>query len=122
MATMAGPESLVRAFYEALDEHAYDDLRELLAPAFTHHRPDRTFEGRATFVSFMREDRPAKDTSHEIQRLFAADDSVAVQGRLRRSDGDLLFRFADVHTVEDGQIQQLRTYTNGHPDDVAAQK
>lgn len=116
---MPGAESLVRAYYDALDEHAYEELTDLLAPEFVHYRPDRTFEGRAAFVSFMRDDRPTTDTTHDLERVFpgagAHEDAVAVQGRLLDADGELLFRFADVHVVEGGAIQHVRTYTNSHP-------
>jgi ketosteroid isomerase-like protein len=109
---MAGPESLVRAFYEAIDDHAYDDLCGLLAPEFVHDRPDRAFEGREAFVAFMRDDRPQTDTTHEIERVFVDEENAAVQGRLLDSSGEELFRFADVHAVEDGRIVHLRTYTH----------
>lgn len=115
---MAGPEETVRAFYVALDEHAYDDLEGLLAPEFVHHRPDRTIDGRDAFVSFMRDDRPVNDTTHEIERVFPDDGDAAVQGRLLTRDGETLFQFTDVHAVESGRIAQLRTYTQDHPSDV----
>ncbi|GAA0666750.1 nuclear transport factor 2 family protein [Natronoarchaeum mannanilyticum] len=109
---MDSPEELVRAFYDALDEHAYDDLRGLLDPEFVQERPDRTFEDREAFVAFMREDRPQTDTTHEIERVFVDEDRAAVQGRLLDSSGEELFRFADVHDVEDDRIVHLRTYTH----------
>jgi len=109
---MDSPEELVRAFYDALDEHAYDDLRGLLDPEFVQERPDRTFEGREAFVAFMRDDRPQSDTTHEIERVFVDGERAAVQGRLLDSAGEELFRFADVHAVEGGQIVHLRTYTH----------
>ena len=119
---MAGAESLVRAYYDALDEHAYEELTDLLATDFAHNRPDRTFEGRDAFVSFMREGRPMVDTTHDLERVFPREDAVAVQGRLLDADGELLFRFADVHVVADGRIQRVRTYTNGHPEAVEAKE
>ena len=36
-----GP-SLARAYYDTIDEGAYDDLRALLVDGFRHVRPDRT--------------------------------------------------------------------------------
>jgi len=108
---MDSPEELVRAYYDALDEHAYDDLEGLLDPEFTQERPDRTFEGSEAFVAFMRDDRPQTDTTHELERVFVEGSRVAVQGRLLGADGEALFRFADVHAVEDGRIVHLQTYT-----------
>ena len=119
---MADAESLVRAYYDALDEHAYEELTDLLAPEFVHYRPDRTFEGRTAFVSFMREGRPMTDTTHDIDRVFPREEAVAVQGRLLDAGGELLFRFADVHVVADGRIQRVRTYTNGHPNGVETEE
>lgn len=115
---MADAASIVRAFYTALDEHRYADLADLLAPDFMQYRPDRTFEGRDAFVSFMREDRPMTDTSHALERVFTNADGAAVQGELLDAHGETLFRFVDVHTVADGRIESVRTYTQGHPDGV----
>lgn len=64
------PEGTVREYYAALDDHRYDDLRGILAPGFTQHRPDRTFEDRAAFVAFVREDRPHSDTTHDIDGVY----------------------------------------------------
>ncbi len=113
---MADSSELVRRFYAALDEHRYDDLSRILSPSFTQYRPDRTFENRAAFVTFMREGRPMTDTTHEIERVLTDAEGAAVQGRLLNADGDGLFRFCDVHTVVDGRITCLRTYTQGHPE------
>jgi ketosteroid isomerase-like protein len=101
----------VRSYYRSIDEKRYDDLRDLLAPAFVHERPDRTFEGRETFVGFMREGRPRTETSHEIDRVYDAGDEIAVRGRLLDGD-ERLFGFVDVHTVEDGSIARIETYTD----------
>ena len=108
---MATTEDLVRAYYVALDEHAYDDLRGVLDPEFVQERPDRTFEDRESFVAFMRDERPNTDTTHEIDGVIVDGSRVAVEGRLVDLAGEELFRFADVHTVEDGRIVHLRTYT-----------
>ncbi|EMA42840.1 nuclear transport factor 2 family protein [Halococcus saccharolyticus] len=117
--------AVVRSYYAAIDESRYDDLAGLLAAHFVHDRPDRTFEGRETFVAFMRDDRPRTDTTHELDALYvdhddergAADNEtssseVAVRGRLLGADDERLFGFLDVHTVEDGSIVRVRTYTD----------
>lgn len=102
-----------RAYYRTLDSHSYDDLAALLDSGFTHYRPDRTIEGRERFVEFMREDRPMKDTSHEVRAVFRATEgeSVAVRGRLCDSEGEVLVSFVDVHEVADGTIAAIYTYT-----------
>ena len=104
----------VRSYYRATDDGRYDALRGLLAPEFVHDRPDRTFDGRETFVSFMRDERPLTETAHEIDGIYASEDQseVAVRGRLLDSDGEQLFGFVDVHAVEDGSIAHVRTYTD----------
>ena len=103
----------VRAYYRALDSHAYDDLAALLASDFTHYRPDRTLEGRERFVRFMREERPMTDTTHELCSLYRAveGDGVAARGRLLDADGEALFGFLDVHGFADGTIVSIHTYT-----------
>jgi ketosteroid isomerase-like protein len=104
------PESLARRYYVAVDAGAYDDLRSLLTSSFVHYRPDRTLEGRAAFVRFMREDRPRKDTAHAVDRVATdGDDGVAVVGRLR-ADGTDLFGFVDVFETRDGRLASLRTF------------
>ena len=119
---MSRPAALVGDYYAALDEHACDDQAGLLAPEFVHYRPDRTIEGRETFVAVMRDVRPMTDTTHAIDRVFPDGDGAAVQGRLLDGDGEELFRFADVHTIDEetGRIAQVRTYTQGHPRSVEA--
>lgn len=101
----------VRSYYRTIDGKRYDDLRELLTPEFVHERPDRTFEGRETFVAFMREGRPRTETDHELDRLYDDGDEIAVRGHL--CDGDeRLFGFVDVHTIDDGKIANIVTYTD----------
>ena len=104
----------VDAYYAAIDEGRYDDLHALLATEFVHDRPDRTIEGADTFVGFMRDDRPLTDTSHALDEVCANDgnNEFAVRGRLLDAEGDPLFGFVDVHTVEDGTISHIETYTN----------
>ena len=128
------PIALAREYYRHIDDADYDALADLLAPAFVHDRPDRTIEGGDRFVRFMREERPATDTSHELDAAYVrdgagtgrdvdpnsgeADESdaeatteVAVRGRLLRADGSEWFGFVDVFAVEGGRLAHLRTYT-----------
>jgi ketosteroid isomerase-like protein len=112
--THMSARSSVRSYYAAIDEDRYDDLHDLLAPGFGHERPDRTFDGRETFVKFMRDDRPRTETTHEIDAVYADEtqSEFAVRGRLLDSDDERLFGFVDVHTVEDGAIARVHTYTD----------
>ncbi|MFB6096297.1 MAG: nuclear transport factor 2 family protein [Haloferacaceae archaeon] len=102
----------VRTYYRALDDHEYDRFEAILSPSFTHDRPDRTLDGRDAFVSFMREDRPKKDTTHELDDLYANDagDEIVARGRLLDADAAELFAFADLHVFEGDRIAHVRTY------------
>nr|WP_149783432.1 nuclear transport factor 2 family protein [Halorubrum aquaticum] len=106
-----------------MDAGDYGRLADLLDPAFVHERPDRTLEGRERFVAFMRDERPMTDTEHVVDAVYESDPGagddppepagstgVAVQGRLLDADGDELFAFVDVFTVEEGRLTELRTY------------
>jgi len=104
----------VETYYRALDEGDYEALADLLAPEFVHDRPDRTIEGRETFVRFMREGRPMTDTTHPVDAVYEAVDApeVAVRGRLLAADGTEITGFLDVFTFADEQVEQLTTYTD----------
>jgi len=100
-----------RAYYAALDAGDYDRLAGLLAPSFVHRRPDRTLSGRDRFVGFMREERPATDTTHAVRAVYSGGAGVAVRGELLAADGDRLFEFVDAFGFDDGRIASLDTYT-----------
>ena len=126
-----------RAYYAAVDDGDYDRLRSLLAPEFVQDRGDRTLDGRAAFVRFMREERPETAATHELRATYVArrrdlcpdadrdadpsphPDSdpdapaeVAVRGLLRRPDGRPWFRFLDVFALDaEGRLASLVTFT-----------
>jgi len=104
------PARLARAYYDALDAGEYDRLRDLLVPDFVQRRPDRTFEGRDRFVAFMRDERPMTDTTHVVDAVYPEGPGVAVRGRLLDADGEEVFAFIDVFSVEDGRLAALETY------------
>jgi ketosteroid isomerase-like protein len=106
-------EALVREYYRAIDDGAYRSLHDILTWGFVHVRPDRTLDGRERFVSFMREERPDPDTTHEIEAVYTNRDGAAVEGRLLRASGEEWFRFVDVFEHDDGRLSGLRTYTDG---------
>ena len=109
---MLADSEVPRRYYRSLDSGDYDTLADLLAPEVTHYRPDRTFEGRETLVSFMRDDRPMTDTSHEVESVYERDSEVAVRGRLLDADGEPLFSFVDVFEFDsEGAIRAIYTYT-----------
>ena len=103
----------VERYYASIDAHDYERLASLLAPTFVHYRPDRTLDGRETFVRFMREDRPMTETTHEIDAIYPNGHGVAAQGRLLDAAGEELFAFVDVFSVDDdGRLETLYTYTS----------
>ncbi|NGM68157.1 nuclear transport factor 2 family protein [Natronolimnobius sp. AArcel1] len=105
---------LVRQYYDALDGHEYEALESILAPAFVQHRPDRTFEDRASFIAFMRTERPNPNTRHELDAVVADADTelVAARGTVVDAEtNEMLFEFADFFSITDGQIVRLETYS-----------
>lgn len=110
---MTDRTALARSYYEAIDGDDYDLLADVLTESFVHDRPDRTIEGRARFVRFMREERPQTDTTHPLDAVYADEtgDEVAVRGRLLGADGGEMVAFVDVFSFGDGAIARIRTYT-----------
>lgn len=104
-------EVVVRGYYDAIDAHDYETFEGLLAPDVVHDRPDRTIEGRETLVSFMCDDRPNKETTHEISSVSKNGATTVVEGRLLNSDGEELFEFEDEFSIADGQITSIWTRT-----------
>jgi ketosteroid isomerase-like protein len=107
------PQAAARAYYRALDEDDYDLLADLLAPQFVHERPDMTLEGRERFVEFMRDERPASDTTHPVEGVYEQVDGedLIVSGRLLDADGEAITAFADKFTFEGEKIAKVRTFT-----------
>ena len=105
------PETAARTYYDALDAGAYDDLEATLAPDFVQYRPDRTLVGREAFVRFMREERPNRETRHDVRDVLVDGERAVARGRLLDSGGGELFAFADVFELEDGRLVRLETYT-----------
>ncbi|GKZ13205.1 nuclear transport factor 2 family protein [Haladaptatus sp. T7] len=104
-------EAVVRAYYDSIDAHDYETFAGLFTPDVVHERPDRTIEGRDTLVSFMRDDRPNKETSHELSRVEENEESTVAEGHLLDADGEEMFAFEDDFTVVDGRIARIRTRT-----------
>ena len=106
-------ENVVRAYYESLDDGAYDRLEGLLTEGFVHERPEMTLSGRQEFVAFMRDERPRTDTSHLIETVYRTDGGTefAAKGRLV-ADGETITGFVDLVTLADGRIHRIETYTD----------
>jgi len=112
---MTDREATARAYYDALDGHDYETLTDLLTPGFVHDRPDQRIEGRDRFVTFMREERPQRDTSHPVDAVYRAGEStegdLAVRGRLLDDSGEPIVGFVDVFSFEGEDVSAIRTYT-----------
>ncbi|ELZ96540.1 hypothetical protein C440_05313 [Haloferax mucosum ATCC BAA-1512] len=104
---------LARQYYTAIDHDGYDMLRNLLDPDFVQQREDMRLDGREEFVSFMRDDRPQKDTRHVIDRYIQSksDDEIVVRGHLEDSNGGAIFVFLDRFRARDGKLAELKTFT-----------
>ena len=117
---MSEPTTLARAYYRTIDDDEYEELAAILAPEFTHERPDRTLDGRDRFVRFMRDERPATDTTHVVDAVYETDPGasgspadpvgVAAQGRLLDADGEAMFEFVDVFAVGAERLRGATTY------------
>jgi len=105
---------IVREYYDALDRQRYDRLASLLVPGFVHVRPEMTLDGRERFVRFMREERPASETTHPIERIYRTPDAteLAVRGRLLTESGEPITGFVDVFRFDADRISRIRTYTD----------
>ncbi|MFH5799659.1 nuclear transport factor 2 family protein [Haladaptatus sp. CMAA 1911] len=104
-------EAVVRAYYDSIDAHDYETFAGLLTPDVVHDRPDRTIEGRDALVSFMRDDRPNKETSHELSRIEENGTTATAEGRLLDADGEEMFAFEDDFSIEEDRIARIRTRT-----------
>lgn len=107
-------EAIVRTYYKAIDDDEYGTLGDVLSDEFVHRRPDRTIEGAKTFVSFMRDDRPDTDTEHVLEAVYLeeANNRIAAEGRLLRSNGEKWFGFVDTFDIDQRGISRIRTYTD----------
>jgi ketosteroid isomerase-like protein len=107
-----GRERAVRTYYRSLDAGDYDALAAVLAPSFVQVRPDRTFEGRDAFVEFMRDDRPDRETTHELAAVYRteAGDEWAARGTLVSDDGGRLFDFVDAFAFDGDAVTRVETF------------
>ena len=104
-------DSRVRAYYRRLDNGEYAELEALLHPEFVQQRPDRTFKDRASFLEFMRSERPLTETTHKLTTVCASEGGRAASGHLLDANGNELFSFIDVFEFgPDGRLTRLTTY------------
>ena len=129
------PESLVRRYYDLVDDGAYDTLFKLFTDDVVYNRPGQDpIEGKEAFKTFYREKRPLKDGSHEVIAVVVrgddaggandvtddtleADDRgplVAVRGTFTgiQNGEQVCFGFADFHRFDGNRISHRYTYTD----------
>jgi len=112
--THADPDA-VRDYYERIDAEEYEAVFALFADDVTYERTGQRLDGMTEFREFYLHDRPLEDGDHEIHRVVADGDTVAVRGRFTGTqDGeDVAFGFADFHRFDDdGDITERWTYTD----------
>jgi len=109
-------EAAVRAYYEYVDEEAYEDLFALFAEDVVYERPGQPpIEGLVDFEAFYREGRPLENGSHELHAIVVDGDTAAVRGTFTgEQDGEpVSFGFADFHVFdESGAIARRYTFTD----------
>jgi ketosteroid isomerase-like protein len=72
-----------------------------------------TLDGRERFVRFMREQRPATETTHPIEQIYRANEGeLAVRGRLVAGSGETITGFVDVFSFDADRISRIQTYTD----------
>lgn len=109
------PETVVRNYYDAVDDERYDDLVALFAEDVRYERPGQgAIEGREELREFYLEGRPLEEGSHEVVDLVVEEETVAVRGTFsgRQDGGDVAFAFADFHEFEDGKIARRYSFTD----------
>ncbi len=118
------PESLVRRYYELVDEGAYEPLFDLFADDVVYERPGQApIEGKEEFEAFYREGRPLEDGTHELRAVVVEGDegpendghaTVAVRGTFSGvQNGEAVrFEFADFHEFDDDRIARRYTFTD----------
>jgi ketosteroid isomerase-like protein len=109
-------ESHVRAYYEHVDNEAYEDLFALFAESIVYERPGQNdIRGMDAFRRFYLEERPLTDGSHTIHDVVVDGDTAAVRGTFTGlQDGTRVeFGFADFLVFdEETQITHRYTYTD----------
>ncbi len=112
------PESLVRRYYDLVDDGAYDALFDLFTDDVVYERPGQApIEGKAAFEAFYEDDRPLEDGTHEVDALVVeggTDPTVAVRGTFSGVQGNdrVRFGFADFHEFDGDRIARRYTYTD----------
>ncbi|OIB58459.1 nuclear transport factor 2 family protein [Natrialba sp. SSL1] len=111
------PESIVRDYYDTVDDERYDDLVELFTEDVRYERPGQgAITGREALREFYLEGRPLENGSHEVHDVVVDDqtNTAAVRGSFSgvQHGESVEFGFADFHELEDGRIARRYTFTD----------
>lgn len=111
-----GIESRVRAYYEHVDDEAYEDLFDLFADSIVYERPGQDdIRGMEAFRRFYLEERPLEDGSHTVHDVVIDGDTAAVRGTFRgvQNGTRVKLGFADFLVFDDEtEITHRYTYTD----------
>jgi uncharacterized protein len=109
------PETVVRDYYEAVDDERYDGLGALFTEDIRYERPGQgAITGREALREFYLEGRPLEEGSHEVHDIVVDGTTAAVRGSFSgRQGGETVeFGFADFHEFADGKIARRYTFTD----------
>jgi ketosteroid isomerase-like protein len=109
-------ESRTRAYYEYVDEEAYEDLFDLFADSIVYERPGQDeIRGMDAFRQFYLAERPLEEGSHTIHDVLVDGDTAAVRGTFSGiQDGSRVeFDFADFLVFDENRkVTHRYTYTD----------
>jgi len=109
-------ESRARAYYEHVDDEAYEDLFDLFSDSIVYERPGQDeIRGMEEFRRFYLEERPLEEGSHSIHDITVDGDTAAVRGTFTglQDDTRVEFGFADFLVFdENSEITHRYTYTD----------
>lgn len=113
---MADISSMVRSYYDLVDDEAYEELFELFSADIVYHRPGQeAIRGMDAFREFYEKDRPSEEGEHVIHDIIVEDDKAAVRGTFNgiQEESPVEFDFADIHFLDGrGKIYERFTYTD----------
>lgn len=113
---MADISSIVRSYYDLVDDNAFEELFELFTEDIVYHRPGQeAIRGMDAFREFYEHDRPLEDGEHFVHDIIVEDDKAAVRGTFKgvQAGTSVEFDFADFHFLnEKYEIYERFTYTD----------
>jgi ketosteroid isomerase-like protein len=109
-------ESRVRAYYDHVDDEAYEDLFDLFSDSIVYERPGQDdIHGMDAFRRFYLEERPLEEGRHTLHDVVVDGDTVAVRGTFTgvQNGSRVEFGFADFLVFDDEmEITHRYTYTD----------